>query len=306
MTDRLPLPASTIADWVGGELIGEDKSISSVAPADKAQPGSICFVRRRLPESCQASVLLTSQPFHGRSCILVDNPRAAFALLLARIFPEVHSPRIHPGATIHPTAEVDETASIYPGLWIGADCKVGAESILFPNVVLYPKTRVGKRCRIHAGVVLGADGFSYEKGESGLIKIPQVGSLCVGDDVEIGANSCVDRAFIEESRIGKGTKLDNLVHIGHNATLGTEVLIAAQSGISGSCTVGDSVLMGGQVGVSDHSHIENQVQIGAKSGVHGRLKAGGRYWGVPALPHKMALRMVRALRKLPKFLEERR
>ena len=152
-------------------------------------------------------------------------------------------------------------------MWIGAHCKVDTGTIIFPNVVIYPFTSIGKNCRIHAGAVLGADGFAYESTSTKLQKIPQVGRLVIEDEVEIGANTCVDRAFLQRTVIGRQSKIDNLVQIAHNTSIGQRVRIAAQVGIAGSAYIGDDVMLAGQVGVADHAKIGAGAQVAAKSGV---------------------------------------
>jgi UDP-3-O-[3-hydroxymyristoyl] glucosamine N-acyltransferase len=171
--------------------------------------------------------------------------------------------------------------------------------MLFPNVVLYPNTQIGADCRIHAGTVIGADGFSYHPTAEGLRKVPQIGRVVIEDGVEIGANSTIDRAFLDETRIGQGSKIDNQVHIGHNAILGRSVVIAAQTGLAGSVTIGDGALLGGQVGVVEHTHIGKESRVGAQSGVNKDVDDGQTVLGTPAEPAMKMKRIYAALRKLP-------
>lgn len=232
-------------------------------------------------------MLLTRVAIAGRTCVVTPDPLAGFARVL----------RALPEAPYGP-ARIADTAVLHPGVHVGAGCEVGEDTVLFPNVVLYPGTRVGRGCRIHAGSVLGADGFRYDGAGR---KVPHRGHVVVGDDVEIGANCTVDRGFLEDTIIGSGCRLDNLVHVGHGVRLGRSVIIAAQTGISGSVTIGDGVLVGGQVGIADHARIEDGARIGAQSGVHGRIPAGETWLGTPAQPIAVMRRVYAVMRYLPEM-----
>ena len=295
------MQAAALAALVDGALHGPDRSFSGVAPLSGAGPEHASFALRAPTAPCTAGVLLIASPLPGHTCVVVADPKLAFITLLQHLFPEAHTPGIHPGAFVHPTAILGEGVTAYPGVWIGPGCQVGAHTILFPNAVLYPGTVVGERCRIHAGVVLGADGFSYHPTAAGAVKVPQVGHVELGDDVEIGPNSTVDRAFLEKTVLGDGVKLDNLVHVGHNSQLGRGVIAAAQAGISGSCEIGDGCLLGGQVGVADHAVIGAGAQLGARAAAHGRLEGGQAYLGVPAMPIRLARRVMATSRRLPQM-----
>ena len=295
------MDAAALAGLVGGTHQGPDGRFTAVAPLASAGPDHAAYAERRVPEGCEAGVLLVKQALPGRCCVVVDDPKAAFITLLGHLFPETHQPGIHPGAHVDPTAQVADSAVIYPGVFIGARAAVGPQTILFPNAVIYPDTTIGAGCRIHAGVVIGADGFSYHPTPTGILKVPQVGRAVVGDGVEIGANTTVDRAFLGETRLGDGVKLDNLVHVGHNSELGRGVIAAAQTGISGSCTIGDFTLLGGQVGIADHTEIGPGAQLGARSAAHGRLAGGQTYLGVPAAPIALTRRMMAVSRRLPEM-----
>ncbi len=303
-----PLAASAIADLVGGALHGPDREVRAVAPVETAGPDCAAFVEGapRADRAGAAGVLICRAPLPGRTCVVVEDPRRAFAALLRRLFPEEHRPGVHPGAHVDPTARLGPGVVVHPGAWIGADCEVGAGTVIFPHVVLYPRTVVGRRCRIHAGAVLGADGFSYHPGPEGPEKMPQVGRVVVEDDVEIGANTCIDRAFLGETRIGRGSRLDNLVQVGHNSRLGRGVLVAGQAGLSGSVTLDDGVVLGGQVGIADHVRIGAGARLGARTGVHRDLEGGRDYLGAPAMPLREARRVWAALRRLPEVLRRLR
>lgn len=304
--------ASDLAELVDGTLAGPDLEVQGIAPLLSATSGQVAYCESSLPESCDAGIWLIAEAVPDQCCVVVADPKAAFVTLLERLFPSRAVAGIHSTAVIHPSAQVSPLASVGPFVVIGEDCSVGAGSILHPHVVLYAGTQVGDDVRIHAGTVLGADGFSYHPGADGLIKVPQVGRVEIGDGVEIGANSCIDRAFLEATVVDSGAKIDNLVQIGHNSRVGSSAVIAAQSGLSGSVTLGDGALLGGQVGVADHVQIGPGAMVGAKSGVSRDLQGGQTYLGkIPAQPASSFRRVVGALRKLPELwqrvrkLEER-
>jgi UDP-3-O-[3-hydroxymyristoyl] glucosamine N-acyltransferase len=291
--------STELAVLVGGEHVGEEQICAGVASLEDASADDLAFSEGTLPTGCRAGILLVRTAEKGRCCIVVDDPKLAFIRVLEEMFHVEHHPKNRSQAHIDPSAEVHPTASIYPGVVIMGDCRVGADSVLFPRVVLYPKTIVGNRVRIHAGAVLGADGFGHHPTPNGTVKVPHVGCVVIEDDVEIGANSTIDRAFIGETRIGAGAKLDNLVHIGHNGTVGPGVIIAAQTGLSGSVSVGADTLIGGQVGVVEHTVIGARARIGAQSGVTRDVAAGTAVLGTPAEPSMKMKRMYTALRALP-------
>lgn len=287
-----PLTARGVAEQVGGVLHGPDAAVRGVAGVEHAGAGHLSYLDRG--DAGAAGVLLARAPIDGRSVIVVADPLAAMCGLLEAWFPEP----AFDGA-VHPTAQVDPTARVAPGVVIGADCVVGPGTQLYPGVVLYPRTRIGARCRVHAGAVLGADGFRYHPTARGPLRVPHVGGVQVGDDVDIGANSTIDRGFLTDTVLGQGCKLDNLVHIGHNCTLGRYVVIAAQTGVSGSCRIGDGVQIGGQVGVADHTRIGDGARVGAQSGLHGEVAAGQTVLGTPALPIATMRRVYAVTRDLP-------
>lgn len=294
-----PWSAAALAQRVGGTLAGPDRRFTGLATIEDAGPDELAYLERG--EGGAAGVLLARAPIEGRSVVVVADPKAAFIVVLEAFHPAEIGPMRHASAVIDPSARVDPSARIHPGVVIGADCEVGEGSELFPHVVLYPGTRVGKRARIHAGAVVGADGFSYHPTAGGLLKVPQVGRVVIEDEVEVGAGCTIDRAFLGETRIGRGSKLDNLVHVGHNCQIGRGVVIAAQTGISGSVTIGDFVQIGGQVGIADHASVGDRVRIGAQSGVHGRLAEGEAYLGTPAMPLALTRRVYATLRHLPEM-----
>ncbi|MFT5679852.1 MAG: UDP-3-O-[3-hydroxymyristoyl] glucosamine N-acyltransferase [Myxococcota bacterium] len=293
--------AAELAALVGGVLAGPDGRFETVAPLSGAGPTHVAYAEGAVPSDCAAGVLLVCEPIEGRCCVVAPDPKAAFITLLHHLFPETHPAGVHSGAHVDPSARLGEGVVVYPGAFVGADCEIGAGTIIFPNAVIYPATTIGRRCRIHASAVIGSDGFSYHPTATGILKVPQVGRVVLGDDVEVGAGSTIDRAFLTETRLGDGVKLDNLVHVGHNSQLGRGVIVAAQSGISGSCTIGDFALLGGQVGVADHAEIGAGARLGARSAAHGRLAGGQTYLGVPAAPIRLTRRMMAVSRRLPEM-----
>ena len=278
----MPSGSVALAALLGGKHHGPETQWTGVATIQDATRSDLSFAEGPIPPDCQAGVVLTRTPISGRCCIVVDDPKLSFIQILTKMFHVEHAGAIHPNATVDPSASVHDTAVVHAGAVIMGDCKVGASTTVFPNVVMYPKTVVGNRVRIHAGAVIGADGFGYHPGPAGPMKIPHVGHVVIEDDVEIGANVTIDRGFLAETRIGRGSKLDNLVHVAHNVSMGRHVVIAAQTGISGSVTIGDGVVMGGQVGIVEHTEIGPGARIGAQSGVTRAVASGDSVLGSPA------------------------
>ncbi len=326
-----------IAAQVQGELIGPaDLSIRGAETLELAQPGQLTFIgdikyapawtaSRASAALLDQSIALTD-PGPGRAFIRVANADLAMALVLDLLAP----PRVRPAAGVHPSAVIDPTAQIGAGVAIGAHCYVGAgvriadETILHPNVTIldectvgprcefYPgvvlreRCTIGARCIFHAGAVIGADGFGYRPapGGRGLIKITHIGTVTIGNDVEIGANACVDRGKFSATVIGDGTKLDNLVQIGHNCRIGRACVFSGQVGLAGSVTVGDGVMMGGKVGVRDHLTIGNRVKIAGYAAIMEDIPDGQVWAGYPAQERRGALREHLAVRKLPALIEK--
>lgn len=288
---------------MGGELVGPDRRLSGVAGLDESNDECLVFLDHgAAPEG--ASVLLCRAAWAGRSCIVVPDPLAAMVSVLNQTFPEwmpaAGSPNLHPEAKIHPSAV------LHPGVVVGPNVEVGAESVLFPNVVLYPGTKIGARVRIHAGAVIGGDGFRYHPTATGPLKVPHVAGVVIGDDAEIGANTTIDRGLFVDTRIGKGTKIDNLVQIGHNCDIGDFVVIVSQTGLSGSVTVGSGAILAGQVGVADHRSIGAGARLGARSAVHTDVPAGETWLGEPARPSREAMRVYASLKYLPELVKKLR
>ena len=319
-----------IAKLLAGEVLGDaSATLTGFAMADKARPVDLTFAENEeyfaAAEKSTATAIIAGNHFSspGKTVIRVANPRLASAKAVELFYPEPKfAPGIHPSAVIAASSQVDPTAHIGPhcviggrvtiganvvlqsGNSIGDDCTLGDGTNLFPNVTLYPRTQVGKRVRIHAGAVIGADGFGYVFDAGVHRKIPQIGNVIIGDDVEIGANTTVDRAALGSTVIGKGTKIDNLVQVGHNVEMGDGCIICAQVGIAGSAKLGKYAVLGGQVGIAGHLKIGNQVKIGSKSGVMHDIPDGEQWLGIPAQPDKQAKRSMIALQRLPDLLKK--
>lgn len=299
-----------IAKFLSGALIGDpDVHISSVADIAVAGPEQIAFCERTdgVPETRAGCVILATgmeHSFSGSSAIVVNDPKIAFARIAARLHP-----RNKPVAGVHPTAVIAATASlgnevfigafacigddsqigsdtqIMAGAAIGSNVSIGRSCILHPNVTVEDNCTIGDGVILHAGVVIGADGFGYVRDKAEYVKFPQIGTVVIENDVEIGANTCVDRGALGETRIGEGTKIDNLVQVAHNVQIGKRVIIAAQTGISGSTVIEDDCVIGGQVGMGDHALVKSGAIIGSQAGVlPGKIVRPGVWWGTPVQP----------------------
>lgn len=333
--DERSYTVAELARYVGGEVLGEATlCISGLNRIEYAAPGELTFIHhiryaRFLPHTRATCILIPPQleavPREGQAFIRVADPYRAFVALMPLFVPNNEPPwgLRHPTALIDPSATVAPTAIVNAYCVVGARCviedrvilhplvvlyedvTVGEGSILHAGVVCYPRTVIGKRCLIHAGVVLGADGFGFWESHAGqLEKIPHVGNVVLEDEVELGANTTVDRSLAGSTRIGRGSKLDNLVHVAHNVTIDEHTAIAAQVGISGSVRLGKRNRIGGQVGMVGHITTGDDVIVEAKSGVSKSLSGPGRYFGIPAQEHYRALRQEAAVRQLPELLRE--
>jgi UDP-3-O-[3-hydroxymyristoyl] glucosamine N-acyltransferase len=324
--------AAQIAEKLKGEVAGDGSIVlTGLAPAEHARAGELTFAENATyfaaAEQSQAAAILVSGPFTSTTKVLirVANPRIALARLLPIFFPpEEHPQGIHPSATIADTAKIDSTAHIGPNCFVGprvklgarsvlmggndlrADCQVGDDVCLFPNVVLYRQTQIGHRVTIHAGTVIGSDGFGYVLDEGKHRKVLQLGNVIIHDDVEIGANSAIDRGTLGPTTIGQGTKIDNLVHVAHNVSIGRNCLVMGQVGFAGSTRLGDYVVVASQSGIADHLKIGNQAMIGAKSGVMRDIEDGGRVLGTPATADRQAKRQLIAMQHLPNLMHRMR
>ncbi len=248
-------------------------------------------------------------PGGGRPVIFVGDPREAIARLIPLLHPRpAPAPGIHPTAVVGARMTIGAGSSIGPGCVIGDDVAIGAGCIFHANATVYRDVTIGDRVILHSGAVIGADGFGFVLRNGAYENFPQIGRVEIGDDVEIGANSCVDRAALGVTSIGDGTKLDNMVHIGHNCRIGRHVVIAAQTGLAGGVTVDDYAVIGGQVGIGDKAHIESRAVLGSGAGVlTSKVVRGGQvYWGTPARPLKRHLEELAALAQMPELLKDLR
>lgn len=303
-----------IAAYVGGEVTGDPETrVTGFASLEGARSGDLVYVEggkhlaRALASAAAALLVARDVPTGarrgGKALIRVANPKLAFARVVDWLEPE---PRlavgIHPTAVVHETAQLAAEVAVGPhavmeanvrvgagcqigaGCYLGEDVVLGEGCVLFPRVTLYRGVRLGARVRIHAGAVVGSDGFGYIFADGRYHKFPQRGRVEIGDDVEIGANSTIDRGALDATRIGRGSKLDNLVHVAHNVAIGEHCVLAAQTGVSGSSTLGNQVVAGGQVGISDHVRIEDGAMLGGQAGIFKRILRGQTFWGTPGRP----------------------
>ena len=327
----LELSVEEIAKKLGGALEGDPEiRIRGVADAKVANEGDVTFAEEErffeVAVAGGASAILVGAkhvtPAAGKALIRLENVRAGFAQLLDIFHPEDSiAAGVHGSAQIDETAQVDASASIGPGCVIGrhvtigpkvvlcggnhvaAHCEIGEGTKLFPNAVLYERTRVGKRVRIHAGTVVGSDGYGYVFDEGRHRKIAQIGGVVLEDDVELGANVSIDRGALGDTRIGEGTKIDNLVQIAHNVVVGKHCIIISQTGIAGSTKIGDYTIIAGQVGIAGHLTIGSQVTIAAQSGVMRDIPDGQKVFGSPAQGDREFKRQLIGLQKLPDLIK---
>ena len=282
--------------------------IERVAPLETAGPGEVAFVASLkfagLARNGKAGCLIVPPGYGipGRTTIFAPDPRAAIARAIELLHPRRIREGIHETAIISPSARLDPSASIGPYCVVGDRCRIGEECVLHAHVTLYPDVQLGDRVTLHSGVVLGADGFGYVWKDDHYENFPQIGRVLIGNDVEIGAHSCVDRAALGVTQIGDGTKLDNMVHIGHNCKIGRHVVIAAQTGLAGGVEIADRAIIGGQVGFGDKAKVEEGAIIGSGAGIlTGKIvRAGEPVWGTPARPLRQYLKQLATLARLSK------
>ena len=322
------LTAAQLARELGAELVGDGTiQLTGFAPADRAQAGHLTFAENedylaKAEQGGASAILAGMNAASSRKTLLrVANPRVAFAKVLPLFFPEPQpGAGIHPSAVVAKSAQIDPTAHIGPhcvvgervrlgartallgGNHIGDDSQIGDDGLLFPNVVVYARSQLGHRVRAHAGTVIGSDGYGYVFDSGQHRKILQIGNVIIHDDVEIGANVCIDRGALGSTVIGRGCKIDNLVQIAHNVVIGEGCLLVAQVGIAGSSKLGNFVVLAGQVGISGHLKIGNQVTVAAQSGVMNDIPDGEKWFGMPACPDKDAKRQYIGIRRLPEIL----
>lgn len=328
----MTLTASQIAEQLRGEVLGDGSvELTGFASAELAQPGDLTFAENEnyfvVAEQSPATAILVSGEYRSAKKVLirVPNARVAMARLLPVFFPpEQHPSGIHASAIIAASAQIDPTAHVGPncvvgarvrlgahsvlmgGNHIGRDCQIGDDVCLFPNVVIYAQCQIGHRVCIHAGTVIGSDGYGYVFDEGQHRKSLQVGNVIIHDDVEIGANTAIDRGALGATVIGQGTKIDNLVHIAHNVVLGRHCLVMGQVGFAGSTQLGDYCVIASQSGIAGHLKLGHQATVGAKSGVMRDIPDKGTVLGIPAAPDKQAKRQMIALQQLPELIRRTR
>jgi len=319
-----------LAEWLGATFEGDgEKELTGVAPLETAGGGELSFIGGRKAmqqaDACAAGCLIVPPDYPSpslRTVIRAHEPRTAFARAMNRFYPTMEiKPGIHPTAVIGKDVEIGALAAIGPHVSIGDSSRIGLASsigagcsvgkrvtlgegcVLQANVTIYDNVGLGRGVILHSGCVIGADGFGYVLDNGRYHKFPQVGRVEIGDFVEIGANSCVDRAALGITSIGEGTKLDNMVHVGHNCRIGRHVVVAAQTGFSGGVVVEDFAVIGGQVGIGDKARIESGAVLGSGCGILTSkiVRAGQIVWGTPARPLKEHLEQLANLARLPEL-----
>src|SRR5690349_13918575 len=333
LTEKSPMRVRELAEWLGATYEGDgERELSGVAPLETAGESEVAFVGTRkaaaAAESSAAGCLIVPAEWPNttnRTVIRANGPRTAFARAMNRFYPTAElKPGVHPTAVIGkdvelgamvyvgPHAVIGDGTRIGVATSIGAGCIVGKRvsmgegCVLHPNVTVYDNVGIGRSCILHSGCVIGADGFGFVMEHGRWHKFPQVGRVEIGDFVEVGANSCIDRAALGVTSIGEGTKLDNMVHVGHNCRIGQHVVVAAQTGFSGGVVVEDYAVIGGQVGIGDKARIETRAVLGSGCGVLTSkiVRSGETVWGTPARPLKQHLELLANLARLPEMRKE--
>jgi len=319
-----------LAQLVGGTVIGDaDVEISQLATIETADSGEITFLGnpRYLPylKKSHASAVIVSPGIEveGKNLLVCENPYLAIAKIQTHLHVRRPEPMgVMPGAQVHPAAQLSENITVHPGCVVGAGAKIGVNTILYPGVMVYDDVIIGSDCTLHAnsvvrekcrlgdrvvlqpGAVVGSDGFGYAPDGERYFPIPQVGIVVLEDDVEIGANSCIDRGAMGETRIGRGTKIDNLVMIAHNVEIDEDCILVSQVGIAGSAKIGKHCTFGGQSGAAGHIKIGPDTTVGARGAVLSNHEGGGVITGTPAIPHKEWLKASRVYARLPEMRRE--
>ncbi len=329
------LTVAQLAELLGGEvLIDSAVLITGISEPENALASHCTFLLEQRPLArTEAAVLITPAgimlDFIPQAHITVANSRLAFAKTLAYFYPEpITAPKvgIHPQASVDPTAQIDPSASVaahvyvgagaivgagsklFAGVYLGSGVTVGADCLLYPNAVVLDHCVLGNRVILNPGAVIGGDGFGFVTTRQGHLKIPQTGKVILEDDVEIGANTTIDRATLRETKIGRGTKIDNLVMIGHNAQVGDDCMIISQSGIAGSTKLGDRCIVAAQAGIASLGHVEigSDSVVYGRAGVHKSFAAGSQIAGFPAQEHKKERRQQVSLTRVPELISEMR
>jgi UDP-3-O-[3-hydroxymyristoyl] glucosamine N-acyltransferase len=333
MPGELQITVGEIGQRIGGTVHGDSALvIRGIGTLEEAGPDTLSWIASdkflpRLAQSAAGAVLMPAgcDPPAGRTVIRVHDPELALCDLLSWLGPpaEVVAPGVHASAVVAPDAQVagaaigplvtvgprsriGPRAQLHAGVRIGADVVIGSDCVLWPNVVVRERVSIGERVIIHPNATIGADGFGYLQRGGRHRKIPQIGTVVIEDDVEVGAGTCIDRARTGVTRIGRGTKIDNLVQLAHNVTVGADCIIVAQCGVSGSAVLGRHVVFGGQVGMVDHTRVGDRVQVAAKSAVMTDIPADAVYRGIPARENWQFGRQEIAVRRLPKMIEQLR
>jgi UDP-3-O-[3-hydroxymyristoyl] glucosamine N-acyltransferase len=326
----MELTLEQIAELTGGRLAGDgDRVVTRVRPVHEAGPGDLSFVANdkaleaAATSGAEALIVTEGLEIDGHQLIFHENPFVAVSKVIAVLYPEpIVEPGVHPMSSVHRSVELGEGVSVAAYATIGAGARIGNGSrigagavigegvvlgenaLIHPRVVLYPRVSIGRNCEIHAGAVVGADGFGFTQIDGRHVKVPQVGGVEIGDDVEIGANSCIDAGTLAPTRIGNNTKIDDLVMVGHNNQIGQRVLLCGQAGLAGSNTLEDDVVITGQSGVSGHLHIGKGAVAAAKTGVMRDVKPGEKVAGSPHMPLEVWRRVWKASQRLPGMRRE--
>jgi UDP-3-O-[3-hydroxymyristoyl] glucosamine N-acyltransferase len=325
----MPLTTQELAKIIGGQVVGDVNAVlKSFATIESARAGDLTFAENEeffsRAEQSAATAIIADKRFSSekKTIIQVPNARVAFAKALAVFFPDKPFPAgMHPTAVVAATAKVDPSAHLGPhcvigervsigarsvlqaGNYVGDDSKLGEDVNLFPNVTVYARSEICNRVRIHANSVIGSDGYGYVQDGPAHLKVPQIGNVIIHDDVELGAGVTIDRGALGSTVIGKGTKIDNLVQIGHNVQIGEGCLLVAQVGIAGSTKLGNYVVLAGQVGVGGHLKIGNKAVVAAKSGVMNDIPDGETWMWIPAQQDKTVKRQLVGIFRLPEILK---
>ncbi|MGD0545675.1 MAG: UDP-3-O-(3-hydroxymyristoyl)glucosamine N-acyltransferase [Candidatus Acidiferrales bacterium] len=327
----MALTASELAAFLGANLVGDANSIVfGVALPESAKPGDLIYIesvrhQTRAEDSAAKCVLVPERlPLKNKTTLVVDNPKLAFAKASAHLLPNFSPPpgihasaivassaRLKPNVFVGPYVVIEDDVEIGEGSIIEAFCflgrgsSIGEKCRLHPRVTLYAGAKLASRVEVHSGAVIGSDGFGYVFGEGRHWKFPQVGTAEIGDEVEIGSNTTIDRGSLGITRIESGVKIDNLVQIAHNVSIGAHSIVAAQTGISGSSSLGERVTLAGQVGIADHCKLEDGAIVGAQGGVPSgkTIRQGQTVWGTPARPLEKFKKQYAALASLPRLVE---